>query len=63
MRQTAVLAGARVAGQWQWAGEQAGAVGPQRESPRMVQLHSKEKTHSVLNQAERGTSEEPYDVV
>jgi len=30
MRQNAVLAGAQIAGQWQWAGEQAGDVGPQQ---------------------------------
>lgn len=63
MRQNAVLAGAQVTGQWQWAGEEAGAVGPQRESLHMVRVHSKEETRSMLNQAERGANEEPYDVV
>lgn len=63
MTQNAVLAGAQAVGQRQCDGEQAGAVGPQQESPRTVQVRSEEETCLMLNQAERGTSEEPYDVV
>ena len=63
MRANAMLAGAQVAGQWQWAGEQVGAVGLQWESLITVWVCSKEETRSMLNQAERGSSEQPYDVV